>query len=558
MGTRFGVLVCAAALVAAAVAGGARADQYDPPPAYYSTTAGLTGAALQQRVHEIISAGHMVRSYADATTALPILDRDPSNPTRVILVYNGQSVPSTWDSGGTWNREHTWPDSRGLGGSGRDYTDLHQLRPCNPSINGSRSNKPFGWETVTSYWDPGRYGQRYRGEMARAMMYMDVRYDGQDSGTVDLDLVNGFPAGSQMGDLAAMLEWHYLEPPDERERRRNHFAYSSADNPQYFQGNRNPFVDHPEFVWALWGPTPNDSTIYLGMDPMADGSSSVAIDLGDVIAGGAGYMMTLPVFKIGANPTTYEIVASGDASLDFDGRRQAFASGMQMRDVDVVVEAAAPGDHSGAVTINNTDLTSAGAGAGEQDGDDVAMITWRGLAGANPSFEAEADIDEVMIDFGVVPAGEGRSTFVEIHNFGPDAPFAAGLDLDSVNASGHTGQFTLDVALFDNLPPGGDAAAEVILAPAGAPGLYEATFTLAFSDANLPGASARGPLTLTLFALVTSCIGDLDGDGQVGAADLSIILGAWGTASAAADLSGDGTVGPADLAILLGAWGVCE
>ena len=88
------------------------------------------------------------------------------------------------------------------------------------------------------------------------MMYMDVRYDGGDPSTTDLVLVNGFPSGSQMGDMAAMLEWHFQQPPSQRERRRNHFVYSSVDNPAYFQGNRNPFVDHPEFVEAFKSVTP--------------------------------------------------------------------------------------------------------------------------------------------------------------------------------------------------------------------------------------------------------------------------------------------------------------
>jgi endonuclease I len=529
-------------------------DVYDPPPAYYAPTAGLVGAPLRNALHVVISTGHVTRSYDAARFALPILDRDPNDASRIILVYNGASVPATWDAGATWNREHTWPDSRGLGGSGMDYSDLHQLRGCNPSINGSRGNDPFGNEFgpggSSSYWDPDRFGVAYRGEMARAMMYMDVRYDGGDAGTTDLVLVNGFPSGNQMGDLAAMLEWHFQQPASPAERRRNHFVYSSAANPTYFQGNRNPFVDHPEFVWALFGPTPNSSTLSVAA-PLPDGSSSAIIDLGDYVAGAPDAQALVTISKLGATPTTFELSTTGDAALAFDGRRQAFVSGPQQRSVSVTLtNLGSPGVRAGTLVVDNTDLTSAGPGQGAQDGDDTVTFLALVVDGANPSFSPVDDENGASIDLTGASAAQ-----IEVHNIA--SPPAAGLDLDVISGSGDTDAFEFDAATFSGVPAGGSRVIQVAVAPGAPSGLLEAVYTLQFSDADLPGAQPREPLTLIVRASVSACDADLDGDGQVSASDLAALLGAWGAGGGPADLDGDGQVAASDLAGVLGAWGPC-
>ena len=122
------------------------ADAFDPPPTYYDAATGA-GATLKQQLHEIIE-GHTVRSYGDARSILQDLDRDPADPDRILLVYDRASLDVSsinpngsipgWDSGSSWNREHTWPRSRGVGSSGADNSDLHQLRPSDPGVNGSR------------------------------------------------------------------------------------------------------------------------------------------------------------------------------------------------------------------------------------------------------------------------------------------------------------------------------------------------------------------------------------------------------------------------------------
>ena len=177
------------------------AGPYDPPANYYDTATG-TGATLKSQLHNIID-NHTFNSYGDARSILQITDVDPNNSDNIILVYDRVSLDVSglisspgipgWDSGASWNREHTWPRSRGVGTSGDDNSDLHQLRPSDPGVNGSRSNKNFGgafgqqpFGAVTdggAKWYPG---DADAGMIARQEFYVAVRYDGSDSFTENL------------------------------------------------------------------------------------------------------------------------------------------------------------------------------------------------------------------------------------------------------------------------------------------------------------------------------------------------------------------------------------
>lgn len=234
---------------------------FGPPAGYYDPARPggvfLTGLALKNALHNIID-NHIVRSFASARDSLQLLDQDPLDASRVIQMYTGQSVPGVWDNGVTWNREHQWPKGVGVGDTGPDNSELFNLRPADPVVNGARGSLPFG--IGAGFWDPlhpqALPGVNDRGDASRSMFYMAVRYDGSDAGTVDLELVNGLGGGNQLGDLARMLEWHYSDPVDVIELRRNHLIFSSTDNPLYHQGNRNPFIDHPELVRSVFGDPP--------------------------------------------------------------------------------------------------------------------------------------------------------------------------------------------------------------------------------------------------------------------------------------------------------------
>ena len=204
--------------------------QWDPPANFYINATG-TGSTLQNQLRTIMTSGHIQRSYGDYRFSAAISDRDPNNSSRILLVYDRSSVPGNWDSGQTWNREHVWPQSNQPGsvsnGSQGNLGDPHALRPSNPFINADRASMPFGFEETTgpfgdlgAYWYPG---DACRGDIARSLFYSATRWS-----SLGLSLTDNFPSGNQMGDLSSLIAWHYLDPPDEFERRRNHVIFSSS------------------------------------------------------------------------------------------------------------------------------------------------------------------------------------------------------------------------------------------------------------------------------------------------------------------------------------------
>lgn len=539
--------------------------QYEPPLDYYLSAVG-TGATLKSNLQNITSSNywapgstaHLIRSYDAARQALFITDRDQSDPTKIVLFYTGNSVSGTWDAGVTWNREHTWPVSlQGGGESGADYSDLHMLRPCNPSINSSRGNSPYG--VGGGYYDPLAVasvpGTNHRGDAARAMFYMDARYDGTDPSTTDLAIVSGFPGGGQMGDLVRMLEWHYTDPVDEYERRRNQLIFSSALNPSYYQGNRNPFVDRPEFAWAIWGPTPNESTVFVGAGPASDGSSADAITL-RAIVGGSVPQEALTVHKSGATPATYDLVLSGPVTIDVYPQGRAFPSGVQQSTVTLsAASTATPGLFLGAVTVDNTDLTTAGPGQGAADAQDTVTVMVDVLTHAVASFDGGSLVDSTLVQAEADQFGSVVPINVAVHNFG-GGPAQATLDVDSV--SGFSGPF----AALEPLPVSIGASPgtlTVLFDPAGlGPGVYNALATIGVSDEDLPGA-ASGSLMLSLeVTVVAPCDGDANDDNIVDFNDITAVLANWlndyTPGSGEGDADGDGLVDFNDIAEVLGNW----
>ena len=454
----------------------------------------------------MMMSGHTARSYDAARQALQLLDRDPENPANILLIYTGTSVSKTWDSGSTWNREHLWPDS--LNGTGAADSDLFNLRACNPSINSSRGNSPYG--VAPGFWDPDHGAIADRGYCSRAMFYMASRY-------IDLTLINGQPGELQMGDLPTLLGWHYAYPVTTFERRRNHLLYSSIDNPTYYQGNRNPFVDHPELVWSIWGGGNNNSKIYVGVTEPTDGTSAIDVNVGSVVVAGS---QNVTLTKVGANPTTYDILTTGDATSTAAGPRQAFIGGTQTRAISAGL-VGAPGPRTGTLVIDNTDITTGGTGQGSADGNDTINVSGTILARAEGSFSDSSNVDALTVDFGSCEAGAGVQTRgFNVDNLEVSPGYTAGLDLDSIAGSGNTSTLTTDLAPFSDLAAPGNYTFTASVSTV-TPGTFQAIYTLHVSDQDLPGAAPGTDLVLTLKAKVRSCP-DFNADGNVNGQDFAL------------------------------------
>ncbi|MER6520184.1 endonuclease [Streptomyces sp. NPDC001553] len=237
---------------APAAAGAAAA--YDD---YYAPAQGKTGAALKTALHGIIKTQTKV-SYDGVWNALKVTDQDPANPNNVILVYSGRSQSKTSNGGGAnaWNREHVWAKSHGdFGTATGPGTDLHHLRPEDVTVNSTRGNKDFdkGGSPVSeasgSFTDSDSFEPRdaVKGDVARMLLYMAVRYDGED-GFANLELNDKVNNGSapSMGRISVLKQWSLQDPPDAFEQRRNQVIFDT------YQHNRNPFIDHPEWVGSIW------------------------------------------------------------------------------------------------------------------------------------------------------------------------------------------------------------------------------------------------------------------------------------------------------------------
>ncbi|GAA1934650.1 endonuclease [Nocardioides hwasunensis] len=223
---------------------------------YYAPAVGKTGSALKSSLHEIIDDNTRL-SYDQVWTALKDTDQDPNNTSNVLELYTGRSISKNSFGGGTgqWNREHVWAQSRGgFSTSAGPGTDLHHLRAEDVQVNGTRGNKDFddGGSAVSGcsgcFADSDSFEPRdaVKGDVARMLLYMAVRYNGDD-GFQDLEMseVVG-SAVPRIGDLDVLLAWNAADPVDAFEMRRNDRIHAQ------WQGNRNPFVDHPEWANAIW------------------------------------------------------------------------------------------------------------------------------------------------------------------------------------------------------------------------------------------------------------------------------------------------------------------
>ncbi|MBC7885938.1 MAG: endonuclease [Saprospiraceae bacterium] len=234
------------------------------PNDYYSDLQGLADNELRDALQSILADTSIVRfqTYDDVIDILKQSDQNPENSNQIWLVYLEKGRPKldfqlSANNVNTWNREHTWPRSRGgfdsiEGDDNADGPDIfrnthadstrhansdaHAIRAEDAQENSSRGNMFYG-----EYNGPQGTAGSFKGDVARGIFFLDVRYNG-------LEVVNGYPEGQvgKFGDLATLLEWHRNDPPDDFEMNRNNIVY-------FWQKNRNPFIDKPDMVEYLWG-----------------------------------------------------------------------------------------------------------------------------------------------------------------------------------------------------------------------------------------------------------------------------------------------------------------
>ena len=242
------------------------------PTGYYSTANGLCGETLKTALYNIIK-GHTSVSYATLWTSFKTTDANSNGKvwdmySNVAFTFTSDQCGSYSAEGDCYNREHSFPKSW-FNEATPMYTDLNHLIPTDGYVNGRRSNYPFGEVSSPTYTSgngsklgPCSYSgytgtvfepvDEYKGDFARIYFYMVTRYENLvaswESNSTEVDAIldgTSYPC-FETWFKNMLLEWNAQDPVSAKEIARNDAVYA-------IQKNRNPFIDHPEYVDAIWG-----------------------------------------------------------------------------------------------------------------------------------------------------------------------------------------------------------------------------------------------------------------------------------------------------------------
>lgn len=256
-------------------------------PAYYSTIDFTqTGDNLKNQLTTLITNTHTTNlpytatGTTDTWDALYQTDLNPTNSNNVLLVYGWNDTDTditndlsrdktfschTSSCSGLWVREHVYPRSLGTPNLGFEFAgaDAHHLRSIDNDRNNSRSNRKFeegsgidmSYITIAGNWYPGN---QWKGDIARMIMYMYVRYPSQ---CLPNNVGVGSTSYSNFGDMPnVFLDWNAQDPVSQYEINRNNILNA-------IQGNRNPFIDNPYLATIIWnGPQATNTWNLLSLD----------------------------------------------------------------------------------------------------------------------------------------------------------------------------------------------------------------------------------------------------------------------------------------------------
>ena len=330
---------------------------------YYQsiTTNMLTNVTeLRIAINSLLSSTHTTkRSYSKAFDDLNTIDSYDGGKY-VECLYTGEKMDPA--NHGYWNREHVWAKSHGIkteddsktsdGKRNLAYSDLHHLRATENSINSTRNNRyfdiidhanPSGKDKYGNYWDSTNAFEprdEVKGDIARMLFYMDIRYDGKEADQyLDLVLTDDTTEASKsvnyvyettevitsyLGKLSTLVKWAYEDPVDSREISRNNAIFT-------IQGNRNPFIDHPELVYYLYetqsqsagvvgstlstsvAPKLKDNAKITNVDALIEAIGTVTKDSGDAITAARNAFTALDEISKSFVTNYYKLLAAEEA-----------------------------------------------------------------------------------------------------------------------------------------------------------------------------------------------------------------------------------------------------
>ena len=267
------------------------------PSNYYNSANGLTGNQLKMALHNIIK-GHTTISYSQIWNAFWSTDNkgdgivwdmysDVPGGTPAYVYHLGEDQCGNYHGeGDCYNREHSWPQSW-FNSQTTPRTDLHHIFATDGQVNHDRASYPFGEvRTPSSTFTngsklgpsktPGYTGtvfepiDEYKGDFARAIMYMSVRYYTEDGSWGSSDMTT--KSEIKPWAIQLLMRWNEQDPVSQKEIGRNNVIYTD------YQHNRNPFVDHPEYARMIWDPTwqvveENQGALHLFPNPIERGQT---------------------------------------------------------------------------------------------------------------------------------------------------------------------------------------------------------------------------------------------------------------------------------------------
>ena len=261
-----------------------------------SSTGSVSSSDLYKALQNLMKKNHShITDYGETRYLYQYTDcEDSGKVTKAISsFYSGMAIGPAWDSGSTWNREHTWPNSKG---SGDGENDIMMLRPTSSSENGARGNKAYG--ESGGYYNPnsesrGQYD--LRGDVARIMLYQHVRWSQSSM----------WGSGGVMESLDVLLKWMEEDPVDTWELGRN-------DSVEAITGTRNVFVDYPELAFLLYNrEVPTDMTTPSGEAANGGSGGGNDGDNGGNDGGDNGGSDTVTITPVSSNTAHGTVYLSG-------------------------------------------------------------------------------------------------------------------------------------------------------------------------------------------------------------------------------------------------------
>jgi len=241
------------------------------PAGYYDAAQGLNGDALRYKLHDIISNGYVQGSYNQLWTSYQTTDKRsdgkvwdmysdiPGGTPPYLFTFVTDQCGTYSVEGDCYNREHSVPASW-FNDAYPMYSDLFHIVPTDGYVNNRRSNYPFG-KVASASWTSqngsklgtsavsGYTGtvfepiDSFKGDFARIYFYMATRYKDEIPSWSSNTVFSGDNLSAWAKNM--FIQWSILDPVSAKEIARNNAVYA-------IQHNRNPYVDHPEWISGVW------------------------------------------------------------------------------------------------------------------------------------------------------------------------------------------------------------------------------------------------------------------------------------------------------------------